>query len=557
MARSTLLVMPTGTGKTVVMGSLVQRWPNGRILLLAHREELIFQAAEKLERCCNEPCGIEMANSSVDESHEWKPRIVCASVQTLNSTRKGQWRMKKFDPMEFSLLLTDEAHHATAESYRRVYEWFGRNPNIKHLGVTATPDRADEEALGQIFETVAYDYELLDAIDDGWLVPIEQQFVTVEGLDLSQCKSDKRDLKEADVARVMQQEGLLHKIADPIVELSGDLPTLVFTASVAHAHSVAEIINRHKPGSAIAIDGETPKDERREMLKAYSRGDYQYLINMGVFLEGFDEPRIGCVAMARPTKSRSLYAQVVGRGTRPLAGLVDGLSDPIARRSAIATSGKPSLLVLDFVGNAGRHKLVSTADILSGNESDVVIDWAVAEAKRSGAKVDMREAMRAARARHEEEERLRREQEAKRAAIRPKAKFTTRAIDPFAVLDIIPQREAGWFKGKRPTERQLEILRRFKVPEDTLSSLSQGQAGQLMTKLIERARTDRCTLKQANILQRYGLSANLTFAQAGKAIDAIAATGWKSVPAEIAAMAPGVGTDQPSRKEAAASSYDF
>ena len=536
--KSTLIVMPTGTGKTVVMGAIASRWPTGRILILAHREELVFQAAEKIGQMCNEHCGVEMADASVSEGEDWKPRIVVASVQTLNAKRKKQWRMKKFDPAEFSLVMTDEAHHATATTYQRIYEWMGKNPSMRHLGVTATPDRTDEEALGQVFDTVAYDYEILNAIDDGWLVPIEQHFTMVDGLDLSSCKSHKNDLQDSDVARAMLQEGPLHEVASAVQQLSEDRPTLIFTAAVEHAVKVAEILNRHEPDSAVAIHGKTPKDERREHLKSYSRGEFQYLVNMGVFLEGFDAPQIGCVANARPTKSRSLYAQVIGRGTRPLAGVVDGLPDAEARRKAIYHSAKPGLLVLDFVGNSGRHKLVSTADILSGNETDKVIDWAVAEVQRQGGRADMREALKLARIRVEDEERRAREQAAKRKSITPRAKVRTQKIDPFAALDMVPSREPGWFKGKKPSERQQAVLRKFKVSDDAIAQLSAGQAGELMTELITRAKAGKCSLKQANLLGRFGLSKHLSFAQASKAITAIAGNGWRGLPNGYAAPVP-------------------
>ena len=149
---------------------------------------------------------------------------------------------------------------------------------------------------------------------------------------------------------------------------------------------MAEIFNRHRPGSAECLHGKTPREERRHKLKAYSRREFQFLCNCGLFLEGFDETSIGVVAMARPTKSRALYAQAVGRGTRPLPGLVDGLDDADDRRLAIATSAKANVLVLDFVGNSGRHKLITTADILGGNFEEDVIERATIAARKKSAR---------------------------------------------------------------------------------------------------------------------------------------------------------------------------
>lgn len=537
MPKSTLLVMATGTGKTIVMGETAAHWPSGRVMMLAHREELIYQGAQKIGGMCNETCGIEMADLHVAESSTARPRVVMASVQSLNSQRGGRYRFEKFDPMSFGLLMVDEAHHSTAPTYRRVIEWFSKNKNLRVLGVTATPDRTDEEALGQLFDSVAYEYHILDAINDGYLVPIEQQFVHVEGLDLSNCNADKRDLKDGDVARVMQQEGLLHKVVDPVIQLSGDTTTLVFAASVDHAHRMAEIFNRHKPGSAFAIDGTTDPDVRREQLKAYSRGEFQYLVNMGVFLEGFDEPRIGCVAMARPTKSRALYAQVAGRGTRPLPGVVEGIESPDLRKQLIGQSTKPSMLMLDFVGNSGRHKLVCTADILGGNESDDVVERATANAKKKsarGQKTNMQDELDEAKRELEDELRQRHERErmeaeaaAKRRKIIAKAKFSTKAVNPFDIFDIVPKREPGWHKGRKPTEPMKAALRRFKVDEDTIAGLSFCQAGEMIGLCKRRFQQGLCTVKQAKILGRFGYSIDVKFDEASRIIDALAKNQWR------------------------------
>lgn len=538
MSRSTLIVLPTGTGKTIVMGEVASRWPRGRVMLIAHREELISQAAQKIGAMCSETCGIEMADSTVNENSVFaKPRVVVASVQSLNSSRGGRKRLEKFDPFEFGLILTDEAHHATASSYRAVYDWFYQNDQLKHLGVTATPDRADEEALGQIFDSVAFEYNIQDAIGDGWLVPIEQQFVHVEGLDLSGCKSDKIDLIQADVARVMAQEALLHRVVDPVVQMAGDSQSLVFAASVEHAHKMAEIFNRHKANSAIAIDGTTDKEIRREQLKAFSRGEFQYLVNMGVFLEGFDEPRIGVVAMARPTKSRALYAQVAGRGTRPLPGLVDGVDSAAERCRLIRQSGKPSMLMLDFVGNSGRHKLVCTADILGGNESDAVVERATENAKKesaAGRKTNMTAELAKAKAELEEELRQQHERErieqaaaASRKHVIAKAKFSTKAVNPFDIFDIVPKREPGWFKGKMATEPMKAALRKFKVDDQTIDGLSLCQAKEMLDLCVNRAKKGLCTVKQAKLLAKHGYGNEVTFKEASSIIDALAKNGWK------------------------------
>lgn len=537
MPKSTLIVCATGTGKTVIMGTVAARWSGqGRILVLAHRDELVRQGAKSISAICgNEPVGIEMAG---EESRG--ERIVVASVPSMNTHRHGRYRMMQFDPNEFGLIMTDECHHSVAPTYRRIYEWFFQNPNMKHLGVTATPDRTDEIALGQVYESVAYEYDILTAINDGYLVPIEQQFVHVEELDLSRCGTNKKgDLKTKDVDSIMRQEGMIHKIVHPTIELAGDKQTLLFAASVEHATLAAEIFNRHRPGSALAIDGNTDKEIRRAGIESYAKGNYQFLCNCGVFLEGFDDPRIQVVANARPTKSRALYAQVAGRGTRPLPGVVFPSMTAEERIAAIRASAKPSMLMLDFVGNSGRHKLVCTADILGGEESDAIVEWATQSAKaksRAGQPVDMQEELEKAREEQERQlaEKHKREAAAAAAAEKRKnivaaAKFSTKSINPFDIFDIVPKREPGWHKGRKATPGQSSALTKFGVDADTIANLSFCQASQMMDTLVKRRQQNLCSVKQAKILGKYGYSTDSTFPQAKQIIDALAANNWKPI----------------------------
>jgi superfamily II DNA or RNA helicase len=519
-ARSTLLVQPTGTGKTVTFAYVINRMPAGRALVLAHREELIFQAADKIEAVTGAKPDIEMAEMRADHAMFGKARVVVSSIQTQCAGRNGDTRMKRFDPREFSLLVVDEAHHATAPTYRRVLEHYGQNPDLKILGVTATPDRHDEEALGQIFDSVAYDYELLDAIHDAWLVPVQQRSVVVDGLDYSSIRTTAGDLNGADLARVMEYEETLHAVAAPTLELAAGRKTLVFAASVAHAERLCEIFNRHRAECARFVTGTTPKDERRSMLVDYAAGKFQILVNVGVATEGFDEPGIQVVVMARPTKSRALYAQMAGRGTRPLPGLVDGLPQADARRAAITASAKPACEIIDFVGNSGRHKLITTADILGGNYSDEVVDRARKLAEEAdGAAVDMAEALvDAERQLAEERER------ARRAAIRAKARYTSQVVDPFEVFHIEPWRERGWDKGRQPSEKMLALLERNGIKT---RGLTFTQAKQLIGEIIRRYEERKCSFKQARLLARYGYPTDAPFAEASRLIDALAKNNWK------------------------------
>jgi superfamily II DNA or RNA helicase len=528
---STLAVMPTGCGKTITFAHVIDRLPPGRrAMLIAHREELIFQGADKIARVTGEAPDVEMAEFRADRG-AWlvgatKKQVVVASVQTLNAGA-GEGRMGRFDPQDFGLLIIDEAHHAVAKSYQAVIEWFRKNPRLKVLGVTATPDRADEMALGQVFDSVAFDYEIADAITDGWLVPIEQQMVHVEGLDLSSVRTTAGDLNGADLAHVMEYESNLHEIASPTLEICGGRKALVFAASVAHAERLCEIFNRHHAACARWVCGETPKEERRSLFADYADGKFQFLCNVGVATEGFDDPSIQVVVMARPTKSRALYAQMAGRGTRPLPGLVD--SQPMAehRRAAIAASAKPAVLIVDFVGNAGKHKLMSTADILGGNYPDEVVEQAARTVREAGQSKDMLEALAEAQAelRKQAEETKAREA-ATRARLRAKAVYSTSTVSPFDLFHLAPRQERGWDVGRQLSEKQRALLEKH-MPGVDVDALTYSQGKQLLDEQFRRWDTGECSYKQAKLLARNHLPTNVSRTQAKEWIDQIAANKWR------------------------------
>ena len=527
---SVLAVLATGLGKTVICGHIANTMKDkGRVMMIAHREELIFQAKDKMQRITGIDADIEMGESWAMNNY-FKTEIVTSTVQTQTAGMDGEGRMTRFDPNEFSLLIIDEAHHAVAQTYRRVIDHYRQNPNLKVLGVTATPDRADESALGKIFDTVSYEYDIRDGIDDGWLVPIEQMSVEVHSLDFSKMRTTAGDLNGKDLAVQLEFEENLHGIADPTIQIVGDRRALVFAASVAQAERLAEIFNRHKPSSAEFVTGGTPKDYRRKLFDAFGNGQLQYLVNVGVATEGFDDPGIECVVMARPTKSRCLYTQMAGRGTRPLEGIVDGLPDAAARKAAIAASGKTSVEIIDFVGNSGRHKLVTSADILGGRYDDDIVDLAKQMARETsestGMPVDMMTELQRAESEIARRRRMREEAE-RRKHIRGYAKFTTSKVNPFDLFDITPHRERGWHKGHPATEKQADVLARNGVPTEGLSFT---HASQLIDAMIKRRESQMCTFKQAKTLRKFDIDPSMiTFNQAQELISQIASNGWKKL----------------------------
>jgi superfamily II DNA or RNA helicase len=528
-ANSTLVVLPTGCGKTVVFADVSRRmWlkTNRRVMVIAHREELIFQARDKIMTCAGLEAQVEMGGYRVDKGLFGYPPVIVSTVQTHTAGGDGCGRMSKFDPMEFGLLIIDEAHHATAGTYRRVIEWYMRNPDMKLLGVTATPDRTDEEALGQVFGSVACNYEVLDAIHDGWLVPVEQLMATCGHLDLSSVRTTAGDLNAGDLEAILNDEKTLHEFATPIIENCAGKRTLIFTGTVKQAERLCEILNRHRSGCASFICGKTDKDERKRKLSEFKAGMTQYVVNVGVLTEGFDDDGVEVVVMAAPTKSRARYAQQAGRGTRPHSSIAQALGDmesAAERVAAIKASPKPCCRIIDFVGNCGRHKLITTADILGGNYSEEEVAKATRRAKSSSVPVDMSEALDEARREIEE---AKRRAAAKRAAIVCRSKYSMTSVDPFDVFQIHKTPERGWDKRRALSEAQLEKLKQQGISTE---GLSYSECKQLLNEVFRRFRNNECSFKQVKTLKKFGYSGPIKRDQAKALIDRIAANGWRAV----------------------------
>lgn len=515
---STLIVLPTGLGKTVVFSEIVRRMQPVRSIVIAHREELIFQAAEKIERVTGVAGGIEMGENHATGFFGEPPPYVVSTVQTQCSGGDGGGRMTKFLPEDFGLVVIDEAHHATSATYKRVIKYYRQNPNCKILGVTATPDRADEEALGQVFDSVAYEYQILQAIRSGWLVPIQQQMVTVGSMDFSNIKTTAGDLNQGELAEVMEEERNLQAVAQPSVEICGDKRAIVFAATVKQAERLAEIINRYKPDTASWICGKTDKDDRRRILKDFKDGRLQFVVNVGVLTEGFDDSGVEVIVMARPTKSRALYAQMAGRGTRPhdtVAGLLGGCATDAERCAMIANSVKPSCLIVDFCGNAGRHKLVSSADILGGNISDDVAEAVAAKIRENGGKpVDVSEAIQQE---MDLREQRRKEDAARRAELRIKANFLISNIDPFNEWDLTPVVERGWYRHRHFTPKQeMVLMQRIGVDP---KKIPYGQGKQLLDEYFRRMQAGYASLKQTRCLRKWGIRAPMRFDETRRLMD--------------------------------------
>lgn len=517
---STVVVLPTGLGKTVYAAKLIAEWDEGNTLFLAHTKELIAQAAKKLEPELGYKPGVEMGLEAVDPETIWAGGLsIVGSVQTMY----GDKRLAKYNRHPFGLIVIDECHHATSSTYRKVVEHFRKlNANLKVVGITATPNRSDGTALGLMFESVAYQMSINDAVSEGWLVPVAQEYVVVDALTLDAVKTKKNEFGEADfnpaqLEEVMMQEEMLHKLAVPALDKVGDRPTLVFTASVRHAHELAAVLNRYKPNSAIGVDGTTEPKKRKEIIADFCAGNVQFLCNCAVLTEGFDAPPCSAIVMGRPTKSLSLYTQMLGRGLRPLEGTVDGVPDAQDRRLAILTSDKPKCLVLDFVGNS-EHKLANAYDVLGGNYDVATRELARQEAQRERKNVN--EIMEQAAALLTLERKWK-----EREHIRARdVLYGAHSVDPFNGdgPDIAGHGYAGPKRGTA-TDSQVRLLMNLGVSMDRAQACSKAQAG----AMIDKIGSERCTVKQARVLSKHGIDpAGVSMERAGRIIDAIAANGW-------------------------------
>ncbi len=493
--RRTLAVLATGLGKTVLFAEWARRRVaiGRRVLVLAHRTELLEQAQRKLE-----DVGLHAAIEQAEKRAGRAP-VVVASVQTLRGKRLAQ-----FDPTEFDIVI-DEAHHTNAAGYRAIIDHF---TGALVLGVTATPDRGDGQALGDVFETCAFRFEIREGIAGGFLVPIRARQVHVEGVDLSTVRSRAGDLASDELAAIMSQEQAVLGVVDPLLREAGDRRTILFAVDVAHALAITEAINRYRPGAATAGYGELDRDERSAILASFRRGEFQFLVNCQLWTEGFDEPSISCVATARPTKSRALVVQCVGRGTRLLGRDIDE-----SRRN-----GKSDLLWLDFTGNAGRHKLVGPLDALAAGD---IADDIRKEAARLLAEGD-----------HDIDEVLdeaeRQLEERRRAAkITASARYFAAEVDPFFGEELGPPCIEPW-ANEPATQEQRDVLLDIGMKKlATATTLTRGEAVRVIGAHLERRRLGLCSFKQAKTLARLGVDTKtMTKAQASARIGILATCDW-------------------------------
>ena len=497
--RRTLLVQATGTGKTICVAELVKRIASkgGRTLILAHRGELLDQAADKINRFTGLACSREQAERT--SIGEWNS-VTVGSVQTLMNEK----RLKRFSPSRFSHVFIDEAHHAVSNSYRKVLDYFD---SAQVLGVTATADRADRRGLSEVFDSIAYEYGMADAIHDGWLCPIEAQMVPLK-LDISHVSTQSGDYALGELGDAL--EPYLESIADEMAERCQSRKTVVFLPLVRTAEKFARMLNK-RGMRACEVDGQSK--DRAEILSDFAANRYNVLCNSMLLTEGWDCPDVDCVVVLRPTKSRALYCQMVGRGTR--------LSPE---------TGKEKLLLLDFLWMTERHDLCRPATLLGASqdvqdrimeiceEADGAIDLLDVE---SQAESDVQEQRESALA--EELERMRH----RKAKLVDPLQYALSICD----LDLQNYEPAFGWETREPTQKQCDYLEAHGIDP---TGMSAGMASKMIESLKRRQDEGMATPKQVRMLERKGFvhPGTWTFEAANKMMSMLANNRWM-VPAHI------------------------
>lgn len=494
---SSLIQLATGLGKTEVFIELARRniaqW--GRVMIVAHTTELVAQAAKKLQDRTGLLPAIEQGANFSTEAEGFQSTFVCASRQSLHESR-----LPRFGG--FGLLIIDEAHHASNEnqSYKRIIEHLKKdNPDLKILGVTATPKRTDKSALGRVFDTCSYEMGIDKAVKDGWLVPPTVNVCQVQSLNLRNIKTVAGDLQRSAMAEILEQEEPLHEIADVAVREGADrLKTLVFCVSVNQAEALCHLLNERYGVKAGWVCGDTrrlSKEHRKKTLRDFRDGKITCLVNVAVLTEGWDcpgmvdpdtgevlDPGVEHIVMARPTKSVLVYTQMFGRGTRPLPGVVDFEgSTPETRRAAIENSAKPRIKITDLVDNSLKHRLVSVTDVLGGmHYPEEVLKRAQKNMMERKTEEDVDKALELA-AKQIERAKLKRdkasEDRAKRNKVRADALYERLKVNPF---DAYGKVYTDIRKAEPATDKQLQFLRWKKFKWD--GELTKNEA----TKVIVR-----------------------------------------------------------------------
>lgn len=491
--RKTLLVLPTGCGKTVVFSSVTENQVNKghRVLIMAHRGELLDQAADKLKEASGLDSVLEKAESTSLGS--FLP-VTVGSVQSLAQEK----RLARFPNNHFQDIIVDEAHHCLSDSYKRVLDHF---PDANILGVTATPDRGDMKNLGEFFDSKAYEYSMTEAIREGYLCPIKAQMIPLE-LDIADVGISSGDFSAGEIGHAL--EPYLHQIASEMAHYCRGRKTVVFLPLIATSQKFCAMLNDVGLRAA-EVNGNS--DDRSEVLADFEAGKYDVLCNSMLLTEGWDCPSVDCIVVLRPTKIRSLYQQMVGRGMR-------------------LSPGKTELLLLDFLWMTERHDLCRPSALISKDEAIAKkIDERMVEDADG---FDLIEA----------EEQAERDILAERESALAKQLAEMRGkkrklVDPLqyalsiAAEDLTNYVPTFAWEMAPPSEKQIAFLERRGIFADSVRNA--GLASLLIDRLQRRQQMGLATPKQIRCLERYGFRqvGTWAFEDASSLISRLADNSWR------------------------------
>lgn len=505
--RTQLAVLATGAGKTVVFSDITRHEvaKGHKVLILAHTDELIEQARDKFQRMSGLKAAKEKAG---DYARRWD-NVVVGSVQTLCR----DVRLKSWPADHFNLIIVDECHRSLADSYMKILTYF----KARVLGVTATADRGDKRALGEFYTRIAFDYGILKAVRDGWLVRPVVQTVPLQ-LDLRgvQVKGngDGRDLDRTEISERIKP--FLGQIARRIREIAPTRKVLAFLPSVETASDLAEAM-KAVGYTADFVSGAC--SDRDEKVKRYKSGELQVLCNMALLTEGFDHDEIDCIVCLRPTKIRALYTQIVGRGLRPLTEIVGALNsatDPEARRAIIKASRKPTMVLLDFLWLYEKHDLIRPASLVAKSDEQV----------ESMGKMGDGDLL-------EQEERAERDLLAQlEKEVRKNSRRAAKVIDPLTTVDELGDPSLANYaprtdsESEPPSEAQLKLLKQNGI--DVSKVRSKGLASALISRILKRQQDGLCTMKQLHFLAQLGIDAAMYSRDKAQSIITSKLVSWSS-----------------------------
>lgn len=494
--QKTLLVLPTGCGKTIVFAKVAEECvrQGDRVLILAHRGELLEQAADKIGRSTGLGCATEKAEATCLGS--WF-RITVGSVQSL----MRESRLNKFDEDYFNTIIIDEAHHCISDSYQRVLNHFH---DAKVLGVTATPDRGDMKNLGSVFENLSYEYTLPKAIKEGYLSPIKAVTIPLQ-VDLTGVGVQSGDFKAGDLGTAL--DPYLEQIAEEMKKYCVDKKTVVFLPLVKTSQKFRDLLNA-KGFRAAEVNGESK--DRAEILEDFDKDKYNVLCNSMLLTEGWDCPSVDCIVVLRPTKVRSLYSQMVGRGTR--------LSPE---------TGKDHLLLLDFLWHTERHELCHPAHLICESE-EVAQKMTENLEKEAGCPMDIEEAEQTA-----ADDVVAQREEALAKQLAEMKRRKRKLVDPLQFeMSIQAQDLSGYvpafgWEMAPPSDAQKKTLEKLGIMPDEIDNA--GKASKILERLDKRRKEGLTTPRQIRFLEGRGFQhvGTWQFDTAKHLIDRIAGNGWR------------------------------